>query len=193
MSLTYAKLQNHKARFHRPPYHELALDVGISNSLATILHTNQHPGSERTEGGDQMGWARVAYTFHQADVARGVLYEERPHAPAAADAARPLPFRLRITHHLDFRRSRKLPQEPPPPSCSSSGSVLRLSASNHPTGPARSLRLMPSCAWTAGQRRRCRRALGTRMDWSGPDPNPTIPTQILQPAVHMGLGLTPFR
>jgi len=53
--------------------HELALDVGISNSLALIA-------------------------FHQADVARGVLHEERLHAPAAANAARTIPCRLRIAH-----------------------------------------------------------------------------------------------
>jgi hypothetical protein len=37
--------------------------------------------------------------------------EERPHAPTATDAARPIPFRLAITHHLDFWLSRKLLQE----------------------------------------------------------------------------------
>ena len=48
----------------------------------------------------------MAYAFHQADVARGILHEERLDAPAAADAARTLPFRLCIALRWDsVRRS----------------------------------------------------------------------------------------
>jgi hypothetical protein len=43
----------------------------------------------------------VAYAFHQEDVARGVLHKGCPHAPAAANAAQPIPFRLVITHLID--------------------------------------------------------------------------------------------
>jgi hypothetical protein len=71
-----------------------------------------------------------------------------------------------------------------------SGSVLRLTASNHPPRAGclalRSLPLTPTSGLAA--------AAVLQMDWSGPDPNPTIPLEILQPAVlvEMGLGLTPL-
>jgi hypothetical protein len=77
----------------RLTHHELALDVGISNSLAGIA-------------------------FHQTDVARGVLHVERLHTPATADAARPLLFSFLGVSHQSRNAQ---PQQGIDPCCSIGG------------------------------------------------------------------------
>jgi hypothetical protein len=94
-----SEIQTHIS--HCPSYHELALDVGISDSLAAILHQTASRVKNALASTSQKDYTLydASYAFHQTDVARGVLHEERLHTPAAANAARRLAFRLGVPHH----------------------------------------------------------------------------------------------